>query len=303
MTRPANRTMFLPLVALLALVLWLNGCVLDQKGMVLMIDTSYHPTMLDSTHNGFTQPDGLLWRQGKLLLADEGGSAVRVWSDAHHVRTLCDSKLGILEPEDLVADGEGNVFFTDDAAGGLWEIDRNGRSFQLAGKDKGLISTEGIVLAPSGDILVGDGEQHQVYRVSRSGNVSVFLGTRYGINKAESMVFDDRGNLYIADNHDQVVYLLTPQMKLQRVLENRTGFSPETIWYADHTLYITDSKNGKLSRYTPENGLQNIAVFGGKLSYVCGITTDDHSNIYVSIQSSFDPKIGYLIKLEHTPAS
>jgi hypothetical protein len=43
-------------------------------------------------------------------------------------------------------------------------------------------------------------------------------------------------------------------MKLHRPLENAEGFSPETRWYANACSYITDSSNGKLSSYTPEEG-------------------------------------------------
>jgi sugar lactone lactonase YvrE len=296
-----RETRLLPgLAAAIACVLSLSACRVDQKGMVLLIDPSYRAVMVGSSNDGFSMPDGILWRNGKLLLADEGGHAVRVWGSAHDVKNLCDTSLGIREPEDLVMDAEGNLFFTDDTAGGLWEVDRAGKASLLAGKDKGLVSTEGIALAPSGDLLVGDGLRHCVYRVTRSGNVSVFLGVDYHITKPESMAFDDSGNLYIADNQDQVLYLLTPDMKLERVIDNHGKFYPETIWYADHTLYINDSMHGKLSRYTPEEGLRTIALFAGKLRNISGITTDDKGSVYVSIQNLREA-IGYVVKLEREP--
>jgi sugar lactone lactonase YvrE len=214
---------------------------------------------------------------------------------------LCDAKLGVLSPEDVVMDAEGNLFFTDDDAGGVWQSDANGNAKLLAGKDKGLVSTEAIALAPSGEILVGDGLRHQVFTVSRSGDVSVLLGPGYGIQKPESMVFDEAGNLYIADNQEHIVYVLTPEMKLQRLLEKREGFSPETLWYAHNSLFITDSSAGKLSRFTPEEGLQTIAVFGGKLATVNGLTMDEQGSIYVSVQTDLKRKIGYILKLEREP--
>ncbi|MBS1808494.1 MAG: hypothetical protein JST84_09910 [Acidobacteria bacterium] len=279
----------------------LCSCGLNQKGLVLMTDPTYRATVVGTNQDGFTVPDGILWREGKFVMADEGGGAMRIWSNAKEVKTLCNAMLGIQSPEDLVMDKDGNLFFTDDDAGGLWEVDKTGKAFLLAGKDKGLVSTEGIALTPSGEILVGDGVRHQIFSVNRAGEVSVFLGSGYGITKPESMVFDEKGNLYIADNEDQVLYLLTPEMKLQRLLESREGFSPETIWYANRVLYITDSQNGKLSRFTPEEGLKTIAVFGGRLSNVCGLTMDDQGNLYVSVQTDLKRKQGYLIKLEHEP--
>lgn len=286
------------LLSLFASGIFLSGCGLDQKGMVLLTDKSYRATVVGTNKDGFTVPDGLLWKQGRLYIADEGGDAVRVWTDADQVKTFCDSSLGISSPEDLVMDARGDIFFTDDDAGGVWEVDAQGKSFLLAGKDKGLISTEGIALSPAGGILVGESESHRVLSVSQTGEVSVFLGAEYGIKKPESMVYDDKGNLYIADNEDNVLYLLTPDMKLHRPLENQTGFSPETIWYSRGVLYITDSSNGKLSRYTPEEGLRTIAVFGGKLAAVSGITTDDDGSIYVSIQTDLKHKLGYVLRLD-----
>jgi sugar lactone lactonase YvrE len=286
------------LVLILSVAALFGGCGLDQKGMVLMTDRSYRTTVLGTNEDGFTVPDGILWKHGKLYMADEGGSAMRVWSSASDVKTLSDASLGFSSPEDLVMDAEGNVFFTDDDAGGVWTIDKHGKASLLAGKDRGLISTEGIALAPDGRILVGDGEQHQVFSVNRSGAVSVFLGTEYGIKKPESMVYDEKGNLYIADNEDNVLYLLTTDMKLHRPLENAEGFSPETLWYANGVLYITDSSNGKLSSYTPEEGLQTIAVFGGKLGAVCGITTDANGSIYLSVQTNLKKKLGYVLRLD-----
>lgn len=279
----------------------LGGCGVDEHGMVLVVDHSYSPAVAVTTHDGVTVPDGILWWRGKLIMADEGGCAIRVWDHGHDAATLCDRSLGILEPEDLVVDDEGNLFFTDDTAGGLWEVDHNGHAFVVAGRNKGLFSTEGIALAPSGEILVGDGVRHEIFSVTRDGTVSLFLAADRGITKPESMVYGEKGNLYIADNHDDVLYRLTPAKKLERVLEKREAFSPETIWYANHVLYITDSKHGKLSRYTPEDGLETIAAFAGRLHDVCGVTTDEQGQLYVSIQDNANDQ-GYVLRIGHETA-
>lgn len=286
----------------LPFVLFGAACGIDQKGMVLLVDPTYRATVFSSYRNGITMPDGLWWHNGQLFMADEGGRALRVWSAAG-IKTLSDASVGLQSPDDLVMDNDGNLFFTDDEAGGVWQRDTTGKTFQLAGREKGLISTAAIAIAPTGEILAGDGMRHQVFSVSRNGEVSVFLGTGYGINKPESMVFDESGNLYIADNQDQIVYMVTPELKLQRLLEKHLGFSPETLWYAKNTLFITDSAAGKLYRYAPESGLQTIAVFGGKLAAVNGITMDEQGSIYLSIQTDLKRKMGYLIKLEREAKS
>src|SRR6266513_1909951 len=233
----------------------LTACSTQKQGLVLMTDSSYKASMFSTNKTGIGSADGLLWRGGKLYLADEGSDALEVWSKTEGLKKLADSHLGVVSPEDLVVDADNNIFFTDDDAGGLWEVDARGNSRLVAGKDKGLISTEGIALDPDGSILVGDGEQHKVFRVTRDGNVTEFLGKEYGITKPESMVFDEKGNLYIADNEDNVLYLLDSNHKLHRLIDRQDSFSPETIFYSKGSLYITDSKDGKLYVYSPDEQL------------------------------------------------
>jgi sugar lactone lactonase YvrE len=285
------------LLLVFAASLLVTSCNLDQKGMVLFLDQSYRASVVGTERDGFTVPDGILWREGRLYIADEGGSAFRVWSGREDVSTLSDAASGVISPEDVATDGKGNFYFTDDDAGGVWTVN-DGVTRQLAGKEQGLISTEGIVMSPNGDLLVGDGEAHEVFRVTPKGEVSVFLGTEYGIGKPESMAFDDRGNLYIADNDARVVYLLTPGKVLHRLINNRERFSPETLWFANGVLYITDSDDGKLFKYTLAGDLELIAVFGGKLAKVHGVTTDNNGAIYVSIQSDLKRKTGYILKID-----
>jgi len=262
-----------------------------------MTDHSYKARIVATSKAGIGSPDGLVIRDGKFYLANEGSVTLEVWSKAEGLKRLADSSLGFMSPEDLVIDAGGNIFFTDDDAGGLWEINAQGKSRLVAGKDKGLISTEGIALAPDGSILVGDGEQHVVFRVTRDGTVSEFLGRTAGITKPESMAFDDQGNLYIADNVDQVLYLVDPNRQLHRVIDRRDSFSPETLFFSKGSLYITDSSNGRLYVYKPNEELKTIAAFAGQLKNVQGVTVDDQGTIYLSVQSDLKRKVGEIIEI------
>ena len=278
-------------------LVFLTSCKLQKEGLVIMTDISYKADVLATNKTGFGSPDGIVWHDGKLYLADEGGVALEVWSKNEGLKSLANSRIGFLSPEDLVIDKAGNIFFTDDDAGGLWEVDMHGAPRLVAGKDKGLISTEGLALAPDGSILVGDGEQHEVFRVTRDGSVSEFLGKEYGIAKPESMVFDDKGDLYIADNEDNVLYLLDNDHKLHRIVDRQELFSPETIFFSKGSLYITDSHNGKLYVYKPNEELRTIAAFGGQLKNVQGVTVDDQGNIYLSVQSDLKHNVGNVIEI------
>jgi sugar lactone lactonase YvrE len=278
-------------------LMFLTSCKLQKEGLVIMTDHSYKATVFATNKSGLGSPDGLLWRNGKLYLADEGSDGVESWTKTDGIKRLADTGLGIKSPEDLVMDKEGNIFFTDDDAGGLWEVDAKGTTHLIAGKDKGLISTEGIALAPDGSLLVGDGEQHKVYRVERTGAVSEFLGRDAGITKPESMVFDDKGNLYIADNEDNVLYMLDGTHTLHRIVDRQESFSPETIFFSKGSLYITDSHSGKLYVYSPSDELKTIAAFTGQLKNVQGVTVNDQGEIFISVQSDLKHNVGSIIEI------
>ncbi len=276
----------------------LTSCkALGKDGLVIMTDDSYKATVFATNKLGYGSPDGLLWNKGKLYLADEGGDALEVWTKSDGIRKLVDGQFGTKSPEDLVMDADGNIFFSDDDAGGVWQVEANGKPRLLAGKDKGLKSTEGIALAPDGSILVGDTDQHQILKVTRDGAVSVFLGREFGITKPESMTFDEHGNLYIADNEKNVLYMLDRNHQLHRVIDRKDEFSPETIFYAKGSLYITDSHASKLYVYTPNEELKTIAAFGGQLKNVQGVTVDERGDIYVSIQSDLKHNVGFIVKI------
>jgi sugar lactone lactonase YvrE len=285
-------------LALFALALALAGCgKLDQEAMVLTVEPGWTAEVAASEKDGFASPDGLLWADGTLYVADEGGSAVRAWRPGARPALLADSKAGLASPEDLVRDAAGNVYFTDDTRGGLWRTDRLGRTTALVSPGRGLPSTEGLGLSPDGDLIVGDAPGHRVLKVRPDGSVSVLIGPERKIAKPESFAFDDSGNLYIADNRDKILYLLRTDGRLLRVVADRSGFAPESLLFAGGTLFITDSDNGKLFRYTPDDGLNVVAIFGGSLANIQGIAADGGGALYISVQSDLKGRKGYILKL------
>jgi sugar lactone lactonase YvrE len=279
---------------LLPLILILAGCgKLDQQAMVLAVDPGWVAEVVASDKDGFGSPDGLLWDGGVLYVADEGGSALRAWRPGRRPATLADSKAGLASPEDVVRDPAGNLYFTDDTRGGVWRTDRLGWTTALV-EPRAAPSTEGLGLSPDGDLVVGDAPGHRVLKVAPDGRASVLIA---GIAKPESFAFDDRGNLYIADNRDNILYLRTVDGRLHRVISDRSGFSPESLRWAGDALFITDSDNGKLYRYAPDDGLTTLALFGGTLANIQGIAADETGALYVSVQSDLKGRKGYILKL------
>lgn len=284
-----------PLLVALAVLAALPGCDrLDRNGMLLMVDEGYTAELLLSDKDGIVSPDGLLWEDGRLYIADEGGSAVRAWSPAEGLRTLATAEDGLQSPEDLARGADGALYATDDDSGGLWRIDPAGGARRLVEPGPGLTGTEAIARMPGGDLLVGDGVSGRIFRVGADGAAAP-LGLR--IAKPESFAFDGAGNLYIADNRDDILYLLTRDGRLRRPIAGRDGFSPESIHWAGQSLLITDSDNGRLYRFTPEDGLETLVVLGGELANVQGVASDGEGNIYLTVQADLRGGRGYLLRL------
>ncbi|MFN3389431.1 MAG: hypothetical protein ACK40O_10920 [Allosphingosinicella sp.] len=282
------------LLAAAAAAFLLAGCEdLDRRAMVMVPGEDYAPEILLSGEDGIVSPDGLLWRQGQLAIADEGGSAVRIWTPGGRVTTLATAEDGLQSPEDLAWPEDGILHFTDDDGGGLWWF-KGGTASKRLPAAAPLEASEGLVLAPSDTLVVGAGETGALVFVSPGGGIERL---DLGIAKAESLAFDGEGNLYIADNRDDVLYRLDRDGTLRRPIAGREGFSPESIHFAGSALLITDSRHGKLYRYAPEDGLSTIAVFAGELANVQGVTTDGAGNIYVSVQSDLEAGKGFVLRL------
>jgi sugar lactone lactonase YvrE len=280
----------------------LAGCGDDREGMVLMLDPSLRAEIVLDNADGIAAPDGLLWHEGTLYIADEGGSAVRAWTPGKPVRTLADDKDGFSSPEDLVRDPQGNLYVTDDDTGGVWRISPAGEVIALPHAAVAR-STEGLALSAEGSLMVGDQQAQRLLAIGPDRGADVVLARDRGVRKPESLAFDGGGDLYIADNADHILYRLGGDGTLSRVVADREGFSPESLHFTGSELYITDSEHGVLYRYSERDGLAAIAVFTGDLFNVQGITSDGAGNLFVSVQSDLDNKRGYVLRLKRARAT
>lgn len=275
----------------------LGACSLGQaSGGLVMLDKDYDAAVFADNDDGITSPDGLAWYRGGLLIADEGGSAIR-WIGPKGIETWADASSGMLSPEDLAVARDGTIYFSDDSAGGLWAVIGQGGAERLSIPGAALPSTEGIAITPEGILWIGDGKNGAMYAVRPDGKGrGARLGARR-MTKPESMAFDAAGNMYAADNSDDVLYRFDAGPGARRQIVHRHGFSPESIAMIGTSLWITDSDHGKLYRLEENGALETVAIFGGELENLSGIAGDPAGNVYVAIQSDLHHGKGLIVRL------
>lgn len=282
----------LPVLALLAL----PALRLPREGFVVLPQNRWEVSVVAGNASGFGAPDGLAWHAGQLFLADEGGHAIEVLDEAGRPVKRIVQGPDTSSPEDLVIDTDGTIYFSDDNLGGIFKVDPAGKLTALVGPESGLRSTEAITLTPWNTILVGDGDAHRIFEVTKEGSVTIFA--KY-VKKPESMVFDSAQRLYLADNEEGVIYRLEKGKPWTKLLTKREGISkPESLAMHADSLYFTDPVEGRIQRYSDRDGLETLAVLGGQLQNVQGITVADDGTVYVSIQSDLKNLKGYVIKLQ-----
>lgn len=284
-----------PVPALAALL----ACACNREApdaAVIVYDEAYTAGIVLSNADGITSPDGLLWREGSLYIADEGGSAIRVW-DGSKVVTLADAHSGLISPEDLRFDTDGTLWFTDDSAGGAWRVDKNGAKRV----DGGAIGeSEGIARHPSGGVMIGEGLSGTLYHVGLGAPARALQVADLRISKPESMVLAPDGSMIVADNREDRLIRIAPE-GVQASIPLPPGVSPETIALDGDTLWLSDSHNGRIYRQRPGQPIETMALFMGDLSNVSGIAAGADGEIFVSIQADLGIGRGYIVKL--SPAS
>lgn len=278
--------------AAVLLALACAGCGASDGGAVLF-DEDYALETFATNADGIVSPDGLAWHAGALLVADEGGSAVRRIG-SRGAETLADRRSGLRSPEDLAIGDDGTIHVSDDTAGGVWVITR-GLAVRLPGSGEAERPTEGLAADPHGRILAGEGESGRIVAYAPGGRPVALPCAR--LAKPESMAFDDAGMLWIADNRADALYLCRPGTRTLEAVVRREGFSPESIAWIGGALWITDSHNGKLYRMDADGELETVAQFAGALENIQGLAGDPRGNVYVSVQTNLDAGQGVILRM------
>lgn len=249
---------------------FLEGPVFDEAGDLYVTDLEYGRIFridpdgewsLVTEYEG--EPNGMKWRRpGELLVADYRNGLQLVDVAAGAVTDFLDRRSSerFKGVNDLVFDGAGNLYFTDqgqtglhDPTGRVYRLSRDGRLDMLLGN---VPSPNGLVLSPDERVLfIAATRDNSVWRAPLMEDGSVSKVGRYFSTRGpvgpDGLAMDVDGRVVVANPGRGVVWVLDHVADPVLVLVSTNGSLVTNIAYggADNTtLYCTESSTGTILR-------------------------------------------------------
>lgn len=265
---------------------------------------------------------------GNLYIADWGNNRIRKVSPGGTIATV-DGNGGPGSPFDgqpaasgnvgtlsgLVADGHGNVFFSDGDCSCIWKITADGVVHLFAGGhvgyggdggpalQAGFLLPEGLALDSAGNLYIADTLDNRVRKVSVAGTVSTVAGngllgpysgeggqaTAAVLSSPQSVALDAQGNLYISSTNIARVLKVSPAGIITTVAGNGTfGHSGDggaaTAAQLDTPAAVACDASGNL--FIAEQAAIRRVSTGGTISTIASgispqaIAADAAGNVY-----------------------
>jgi serine/threonine-protein kinase len=187
---------------------------------------------------------------GSLYIADRDNAAVRVVAPNGIIRTVAGTSVSgysgdggpgtqakLSDPENIVVDRRGRVFFTDQINERIRMIDLDGTITTVAGTgdagddgdggpatDAMLDEPYGLAIDPAGNLYVADSSGARVQRIARDGVITTVAGTgvpgesgdggqatQAQIGQPSALAVDASGNLYIGDSMNGSIRMVDQQ--------------------------------------------------------------------------------------------
>jgi gluconolactonase len=249
---------------------FLEGPVFDAAGNLYVTDIPFGRILRIDARGEWEQvaewagePNGMKFLNERELLV----------TDYRNGLMACDIASGAVRPylerrnserfkgvNDLIFDGDGNLYFTDQGQTGLH--DPTGRLYRLRPDGRldllldNVPSPNGVALSPDERVLyLGVTRGNQVWRVpllddGSVAKVSAFF-TSYGPSGPDGLAVDDSGRVIVANPGLGVAWVLNQRAEPELVLRSAAGTSLTNVAFggADRkTLYCTESATGSVLR-------------------------------------------------------
>jgi gluconolactonase len=196
---------------------------------------------------------------------------------------------GMKFTEGPVADGKGNVYFSDVPANRIMKWD--GKALSVWMEDSG--GANGLKFDKDGSLLACQSGPRRLARISPDRKVAVVVDAYEGkrLNSPNDLVLDSKGGIYFTDprygkrismelDKEAVYYVPPGGGKLLRVADDLVR--PNGLHIDGDRIYIGDDGGGKTYVYgmNPDGSLKDKKVFAPKGSD--GLKVDEKGNVYLA---------------------
>jgi uncharacterized protein (TIGR03437 family) len=285
---------------------------------------------------GITSPQDI-WinSDGTVLIADTGNSSIRKVATDGTITTISGTgataaiaqgddtatKLAMIAPFGVAADGSGNVFIAEYGTNRIRKVDSSGKITTAIGDGNQGFAGDGgpankvemsgptaVTVDSSGNIYFADSRNNRIRKLA-GGNVTTIVGNglvSYSgdggpavsaqLNAPLGVAVDPAGNIYIADTSNNVVRKIGTNGNITNFAGNASAGSngdggvataaqlsgPQGVAVdSAGNVFIADTLNNKIRKVTPGG---TISTFGSSanLNQPYGVTTDSAGNVYVA---------------------
>ncbi|WPU99833.1 gliding motility-associated C-terminal domain-containing protein [Mucilaginibacter sp. cycad4] len=191
----------------------------------------------------------------------------------------------IYEPDALLSDAAGNIYFSDQASHLIRKITPGGLVKTIAGTPHApgfangtgsaakFDNPRGLAIDNAGNIYVADQANNRIRKVTPGGEVSTYAGSgasggnngpaaSASFNTPTGVAFDVAGNLYVSDVGNSAVRKITPA-GIVSTFATGLNFPRELKVDGTGNVYVAEQDGNTIKRISP-NGTTTIIAGGGK---------------------------------------
>ena len=196
-------------------------------------------------------------REGRLLVADTGNDRIAFYEVSGVTGTLVDEIGGLASPEGVVVAPDGTIYLTNVRRNNV-EAWRDGKRIaQMGSRGSGAneyVRPHDIDIGPDGLIYVSDPGNDRIQMLNDE--LRVIKEIRGSFNEPKYFAIDKNGWIIVADEFNNQVKILNKDLEIVGVIgTGKSGLGPnefnepEGAEIRGNTLWVSDTHNGRISRY------------------------------------------------------